>query len=259
MLHGLKGLKQYQDAQESAGGRQERESVEWVVWPKPKKPGGAVTLTGRFLNELDDESPNYSADAGLAHIVLEHVGPGPKGYQRRAECTVDEGECFVDEARNAFFESVRGSEDPEAWKKNPWRKASARAYLNFAYTNEDGKEVTGVYATPVEGQNIFQTLLQYADTGSITDKVFKITRSGEGTKTTYTAIVVPNEVPDKAVTDYDLQNLDNAHLKVEYKDQKRFYESAPGWVPSAPAAESSSGGSESNNSEAKSTPGWNSW
>lgn len=257
MLKGLKGLREYQEAKEASTGRTERESVEYVKWPKPKKPGAPVTITGRFLNELDDESPSFREEAGLAHIVLEHVGPGPKGYQRRAECTVDEGECYPDEQIKAFYKSIEGSDDKDAWKKNPWRKASARAYLNFAYEDEDGNEQVGVYATPVEGQNIFQTLLQYADTGSITDKVFKITRSGEGTKTTYTAIVVPNEVPDKDVTDYTLQDLDNAHLKLPYRDQKRFYESAPGWVPTSNS--SSDSGSEDRSAPKQDGPGWNSW
>lgn len=56
--------------------------------------GQAVKL--RFIEELDDESANYSADRGLALVVKEHTNP--KDYKRKAVDTMEsEGRDWAEE------------------------------------------------------------------------------------------------------------------------------------------------------------------
>jgi len=71
---------------------------------KPKYEGSAVKVRWvkladgqaakiRFVEELDEDSANYSESRGLAVVVAEHTNP--KDYKRKAACTMDtEGRCF---------------------------------------------------------------------------------------------------------------------------------------------------------------------
>ena len=50
----------------------------------------------RFLEELDEDSPNYTEDRGLALVVKEHTNP--KDFRRRAVDTMDtEGRDWAEE------------------------------------------------------------------------------------------------------------------------------------------------------------------
>lgn len=253
-LKGLQGLKDYQE-KNAAPQYEEREKVEYVKWPRPKKAGDPVTLRGRFLNEIDESSPHYDPEAGLAVIVVEHQGPGKEGYKRRAECTVEEDENGVPHNCIPCERRWKANQDKtEDWKN--WRKGNPRMYLNFAYINEEGEEVVGVYNAPVEGQNIISTLLAYAeDGGSITNREFKITRSGTGTDTKYVAVALKEEDFEKKASEYELQNIAAAPLKVKYEQQARFYDSTPGWTPQGTA----DSGSEDDSDEKESKPGFAGW
>ena len=47
----------------------------------------------RFVNELDEDSPSYSADRGLALVAYEHVDPD--NFRHKCVCTMDtEGRCY---------------------------------------------------------------------------------------------------------------------------------------------------------------------
>ena len=48
----------------------------------------------RFMNELDEDSPNYNAENNVALVVSEHSNP--EDYRKKAVCTMDsEGRCFA--------------------------------------------------------------------------------------------------------------------------------------------------------------------
>lgn len=125
----------------------------------------------RFVNELDEDSPNYDEKRDLAIVVSEHTNP--KDYKRKAICTQEsEGRCF----------------GCEMYRKDP--KSGWRARFRF-YTNllvDDGLEdpYVAVWSQGVGKQSAFNTLREYAiDTGSISNRPWRMKRQGSGTDTTY--------------------------------------------------------------------------
>ena len=163
----------------------------------------------RFLQELDADSPNYSEKNDLGFIAVEHVGPGSDGWRRKALCTADEGDCYPCEQRRVDWEN--------------WKKASSRLYINVV-ENPGEDETVSILSQGTSAKSITPTLIEYAgETGSITDRVWKITRNGTGTDTSYTIVAFDKKEFDKSVEDYELADLDKAVRHVPYDEQEAFY------------------------------------
>jgi hypothetical protein len=167
----------------------------------------------RFLQELDGDSPNYSEKNDLGFVAVEHTGPGADGWKRRALCTADEGECYPCQKRR------------EDWEN--WKKPGTRLYINAVVNpGEDDEEVV-IIAQGTSAKSITPNLLDYAgETGSITDRVWKIKRDGTGTDTSYTASAFDKKEFDKSVEDYELHDLNKAVRNVPYEDQQAYFEPA---------------------------------
>lgn len=171
----------------------------------------------RFLQELDGDSPNYSEKNDLGFIAVEHVGPGDNGWRRKALCTADEGDCFPCEQRRLDWEN--------------WKKASSRLYINVLVNPETDEEFVAVLSQGTSAKAITPTLIEYAgETGSITDRVWKITRNGLKTETSYTPVAFDKKEFEKSVEDYELFDLDRCVRHVPYDEQEAFF------VPSESAA-----------------------
>ena len=163
----------------------------------------------RFVNELDEDSPNYDESRDLAIVVSEHTNP--KDYKRKAICTQDsEGRCF----------------GCEMYRKEP--KSGWRARFRF-YTNllvDDGLEdpYVAVWSQGVGKQSAFNTLREYAiETGSISNRLWRMKRQGTGTDTTY--ILLPGD-PDTDKFDWkgvEPFNLEKVVREVPYVEQEAFY------------------------------------
>jgi hypothetical protein len=165
----------------------------------------------RFIEELDDESANYSADRGLALVVREHSNP--KDYKRKALDTMEtEGRDFAEEMYR---------KDP---KGNSGWKAKLRFYCNVLV--DDGIEApyVAIWSMGVSKQSVFNALREYAlDTGSISNLQWKLKRNGQGTETNYTLLPIS---PDKEPFDWDGVTpfpLESALKKVPYAEQEAFY------------------------------------
>jgi hypothetical protein len=164
----------------------------------------------RFLQELDADSPNYSEKNDLGFIAVEHVGPGAQGWRRKALCTADEGDCFPCEQRRLDWEN--------------WKKASSRLYINVLVNPDTADEFVAILSQGTSAKSITPTLIGYAgDTGSITDREWKITRNGTGTDTSYTVLAFDKKEFEKSVEDYELADLDKAVRHVPYDEQENFY------------------------------------
>lgn len=233
-LNGLKGLKAHQEAQER------KTSTATEDAPKYMKLKDGLWIKGYFVEELDDEATNYDTEIGTAQIVLEHSGPGPMGYQRRGECTVDEEDghsgCYPHQKR---WEANR--DKTEDWMN--WKKAQPRVYVNF-YVTEAGGTNPKKIANPHEAgdvvliaqsadskQSIMPSLLDYASEGSITDRPYRITCSGEGTDTNYVLRSYDKEAAPFKPAEVERNDLSKAYRAIPFEEQQSYYESAPGWVP----------------------------
>ena len=173
------------------------------------KDGQSVKI--RFLQEIDPDSPNYNKEAGTGIVGIEHTNP--KDYKRKAVCTFeDEGQCFGCEQHRR---------DPKAgWKARP------RFYVNVLV--EDGTEdpYVAILSQGTGAKSATPEIGQYAsETGSVTNLVWKLKRTGEKTDTNYSIIPLPTaEVKPIDFTKLELFDLSKTAVRsVAYADQENFY------------------------------------
>jgi hypothetical protein len=163
----------------------------------------------RFIEELDEESSNYSGDRGLALVVKEHVNP--KDYRRRAVDTMDsEGRDWAEEMHR---------KDPKAG----WR-GRLRFYCNVLVDDGIEEPYVAIWSMGVSKMSVFNTIREYAiETGSISNLVWKLKRSGQGTETSYT--LIPS-APDTEPFDWNSVEpfpIEMALNNIPYAEQEAFY------------------------------------
>lgn len=201
----IKGLKNINALLDKPKYENEGPRVRWL------KVADGQSLKIRFIEELDEDSANYSADRGLALVVKEHTNP--KDYKRRAIDTMDS------EGRDWAEEMYR--KDPKA---NSGWKGRLRFYCNVLV--DDGVEdpYVAIWSMSVSKMSPFNTVREYAiETGSISNLTWKLKRSGQSTETTYT--LIPS-VPDTEPFDWsgvEPQPLESALKKIPYAEQEAFY------------------------------------
>lgn len=163
----------------------------------------------RFIEELDEDSPNYNSERGLALVVKEHTNP--KDYRRKAVDTMEsEGRDWAEEMHR---------KDP----KSGWR-ARLRFYCNVLVDDGIDEPYVAVWSMGVSKQSAFNTIREYAlETGSISNINWKLKRSGQGTETTYTLIPSAPDAEPFDWSSYEPFNLDNALNHVPYAEQEAFY------------------------------------
>lgn len=225
----VRGLKQINDFNDEAAARKEaanRPSTEWFK-VEPNK-----TVEVAFLQELDPDSPRYSAKNDLGFLAVEHVNPD--NFRRKAVCTMDdEGNCFGCEKHK------------EDWKAG-W-KQKTRLYINVLVKEEGKDPYVAVMSQSTSGQSITPTLIEYAgDDGTITEKWFAIKRTGEKTETSYSLRQKKEHGLD--VESYELFDLENVVRQVPYAQQEAHYLDNAGTEAAAEGASSAAAeaGSSSN-------------
>ena len=163
----------------------------------------------RFVEELDEDSANYSADRGLSVVIAQHTNP--KDYKRMAACTMEtEGRCVACEMAR---------KEPKAG----WR-SKLRFYCNVLV--EDGLEpaYVAVWSQGVTKQSAFNTIREYAlETGSISNLEWKLKRNGQGTETNYTLLPTKPDAEPFKWGDYEFHNLEKVVREVPYPEQEAFY------------------------------------
>lgn len=199
----MKGLKAMDKAINRPSSSEGGSKVRWLKL----EDGQSAKI--RFINELDEDSPNYDEARDLAIVVSEHTNP--KDYKRKAVCTMDsEGRCYACE--------MNRKEPKTGWHPR------FRFYTNLLV--DDGLEdpYVAVWSQGVGKQSAFNTLKEYAiDTGSISNRDWKITRKGSGTDTTY--VLIPRD-PDTDKFDWsgiEPFNLEKVVREVPYVEQADFY------------------------------------
>lgn len=194
-IEGLAGIKEELDKQTDYPDRQK---ASWVSI----KDKEAVKLTP--LQELDHGSPKYSVKNGLGRVVLEHSNPD--NWQKKAECTVDEGSCFG--------------------CANGWRQKKV-LYINVLEDNGMDEPRVKIFSRALGKGSVAQTLIDVASDEdfdfSLTNKVFKFSRTGT-TKdnTTYTLSPLP-KASEVNPEEYDLWDLGQAPFHVDPEKQETYY------------------------------------
>lgn len=201
----IRGLKDINALLDKPKYDENRAKVRWL------KLADGQSVKIRFIEELDEDSANYSADRGLALVVKEHSNP--KDYKRKALDTMDaEGRDFAEEMYR---------KDP---KGNAGWKGKLRFYCNVLV--DDGTEApyVAIWSMGVSKQSVFNVIREYAlDTGSVSNLQWKLKRNGQGTETNYTLLPI---APDTEPFDWSgiaPFPLESALNKIPYAEQEAFY------------------------------------
>jgi hypothetical protein len=199
----VKGLKAINALLDKPKYDNEGPKVKWL------KLADGQSAKIRFIEELDEDSANYSPDRGLALVVKEHVNP--KDYKRKAVDTMEsEGRDWAEEMHRKDM-------------KAGWR-ARLRFYCNVLV--DDGIEApyVAIWSMGISKQSSFNTIREYAlETGSISNVQWKLKRNGQGTETNYT--LIPS-APDKepfAWGEIKPHQLELALKNIPYAEQEAFY------------------------------------
>jgi hypothetical protein len=200
----IKGIKEMEKA--LGGNRSSDSQGPRVRWLK-LEDGQSAKI--RFVNELDEDSPHFDNDRGLAMIVKEHQNP--KDYRRKAVDTMDsEGRDWAEEMH----------------RKNPkagWG-GRFRFYVNVLVDDGIDEPYMAIWSQGVGKQSAFNTLKEYfLETGAISNLNWKIKRQGTGTDTTY--VLLPT-APDGEPFDWSGLEpipLESVVRNVPYAEQEAFY------------------------------------
>jgi len=201
----VKGLKAMEKAIDAPRANMDSNGLK-VRWLKVEDN---QSVKVRFINELDEDSPNYNESRDLAIVVSEHTNP--KDYKRKAVCTMDsEGRCF-------------GCEMARKEPKSGWR-ARLRFYTNLLVDDGIEDPYVAVWSQGVGKQSAFNTIREYVmDTGSVSNLTWRMKRQGSGTDTTY--VLLPTN-PDKEPFDWngvEPFNLEKVVRELPYSEQESFY------------------------------------
>lgn len=210
VIKGLKNIQKYNDDQDKAREARANRSGDdrKSVWLS-LKDGESVKV--RPLQELDSESENYSEKNGLGFIAVEHSNP--KNYRRKGLCTMaEEGSCF-------------GCEKHKEDYKAGWGQKS-RLYLNVLVDNGKDEPFVAILSQGNGPKSVTPTIIEYAgETGSITNRWWKITRKGAGlSDTSYNIMAYDVKKDDFKPEDYEVFDLDARCVReVPYADQAKHY------------------------------------
>lgn len=199
----VKGIKNIEAILDKKSGGYDGPRIKWL------KLEDNQSVSIRFVNEVDADSPNYTEDRGLAIVAEEHTNP--KDYKRKAACTADsEGRCF-------------GCEMHRKDMKAGWR-ARHRFYINVLV--DDGMEdpYVAVWSMGVAKSATFDTIREFSsDTGSLSNMTWKLKRNGKGTETTY--ILIPGKQDSEKFdwSGFEVPNLEATVRTVPYAEQESFY------------------------------------
>lgn len=165
----------------------------------------------RFLQELDPDSPNYVKDDGAGFIAIEHTNP--VDYRRKALCSIeDQGRCYGCEQHR---------KDPKAgWK------GKSRLYINVLVDDGTEEPYVAIMSQGAGPKSATPEIIQYAgETGSITNVVWRLKRTGMKTDTNYSIIPLPTaDVVKGAYEIFDLEKI--AVRDIPYAEQELFYTGA---------------------------------
>lgn len=203
-IKGLAAIRAYQQEQKEKAEARDRPKADWFKWPK-----GVTQAEVLFLQEMDEGATGFNADRGIGFIQVEHQAPGPDGYKRRANCTLEtEGECYACERHAQDY-------------KEGWRQRT-NLYINALVDFGQGEGPKPVVIQRNANSSFVQALIEEAvDENTITANNYRVTKVGEGTTTQWLLKGLKDRFDDEKVEVFDLQ--ETAIRKVPYEKQSEYY------------------------------------
>lgn len=163
----------------------------------------------RFRQELTEDSRNYSEEAGTAIIVP--VVTSPINWKWRCASTAS----MEEHGYRCWATEQVGSDS--RWKPKP------HLLINIA-VEIDGKWEPRILDTTFNQRHIAMLLVEYAkEFGSITDRVFKYSRTGSGAQDTNYSLIPLDQSPEpQEIKSLTMHQLDNVYMVLGYDKQRSF-------------------------------------
>jgi hypothetical protein len=212
VIRGLSKIKEVEEAkrkeQEEREARKERGEEGKVRWFGLKDGKSARVV---FLQELDEDSPNYSKKNDLGVQAVEHSNPDRALWMRKALCTIGEGACWACEQHQKDFKAKWGQR--------------TKLYINVLVDDGENEPYVAVLSQGVGGRSITPTLIDEAtDEGTITNRWYTIKRNGAKLDDTAYTLRADKKEHDLNVEDYDVYDIQERVLfKVPYEKQEAHY------------------------------------
>lgn len=208
---GLAQIKAEKAKREALAEERNRPKASYFNW-KHNKGQEPNTVYVRFLQEWDKDVPGFDESRGLPVMQVEHQAPGKEGYRRRANCTREEGQCYACE---------RNVEAPRIG----WAQKS-NFYTWALVDYEDGEGPVPRVLSRSFGSSFVDDLIyevENSEDNKITDKMYKITRTGSGKQTAWKLREAKGvELYDD--TDVSLLDLKSSVLRdIPYEEQAAYY------------------------------------
>jgi len=198
VIKGLAAIQEEMAKRPQGGDFEDRPQARYVKVDS----GQSVKLTP--LQEIDQDSPSYKEELGTAIFVLMHTNPD--NWKKSAKCTADKGECYG--------------------CKKGWTQ---KILLFINVLVDDGKEqYVAIFNKGLGKGSVAQSWLNMAGDEdynySISDKKFKMTRTGEKKKTTYSLDILPSaKVGDLTQYADQLFDLEKYVFTVSPEKQEAYY------------------------------------
>lgn len=223
LLKGLAAFKAEKARISEEREARERPRANYFNWKHNKNKDDKDVVYVRFLQEFDEGVEGFKPERGLPLSSVEHQAPGKQGYLRRANCTLEsEGQCYACErhAEDRADAKAEGRKELKGWgqKRN--------FYIWVLVDYRDGEGPQPVVISRGFNSSFVDDLVvevEEDENNQITNKMFKITRTGTG-KSTAWKIRVAKDVDLYDDTDAELIDLEEAVLrKIPYDDQPAYY------------------------------------
>jgi len=165
----------------------------------------------RFRQELTEDSANFSDAAGVAHVVSVHTNPND--YKKSAICTGDNEDygyrCF-------------GCE--QVVHDRGW-KAKQHLLLNVAvFSADDETWEPRILDQKFTGAHVAETIVTYAsEYGTIMDRDFKISRTGQKQQTKYNLIPLAPKDANASIAELPMHDLTKTYKLMSPAEQAGYY------------------------------------
>jgi len=165
----------------------------------------------RFRQELTEDSKNYDDEVGTAINVP--VITSPINWKWKAASTAG-----IEKFNYRCWGTEQAVHD-KAWRPKP------HLLINIAVETEPGTWEPRVLDTTFNQRHIGLILIEYAkEFGSITDRYFKISRTGSGASdTNYSLIPLEQTAMPDNIKNLPLHDLETMYLTLPYDKQERFF------------------------------------
>lgn len=180
-------------------------------FPKRLKVDDGESFKIRFLQELTEDAKNFNEERGTAQVVP--VVTSPMDFRKNARSTAD-----MPEHDFKCFGVEQGVQDYRWKPKN-------HLLVNVAvYDKEEGKWEVRVLDQKFTPAHLASKIIEMAEEfKSITDRDFRISRTGTKSDTQYSLIPLDRSEEPEEVAKLNLYDLDKMYRVVPYEKQAEFY------------------------------------